>query len=182
MTEARTNPTDNLVITAVGQDRPGIVHQLTRIVLDYNGNVLDSRMTVLGGEFAILLLVSGSWDTIARLESALPKQTEKLGLTLLTRRTAARKVAENVLPYHVEVISIDHPGIVHHVADFFSSRNINVEELSTSSSPAPHTGSPMFMLNMVVGVPASQSITQLRDQFLDFCDRNGLDGMLEPVK
>jgi len=32
-------------------------------VLDYNGNVLDSRMTVLGGEFAILLLVSGSWDT-----------------------------------------------------------------------------------------------------------------------
>ena len=82
-----TNPsqtvTDNLVITAIGKDRPGIINELSRIVLEQKGNVVDSRMTVLGGEFAILLLVSGKWDTIARLEATLPKFQEKLELIFL---------------------------------------------------------------------------------------------------
>lgn len=174
--------TDNLVITALGEDRPGIINELSRLVLEQKGNILDSRMTVLGGEFAILLLVSGTWDTIARLESTLPKAQEKLELTILTKRTAERSKKNQYLPYHVEVISIDHPGIVHKVADFFSSRKINVEEMNTSSHHAPHTGTPMFVLNMVLGVPQKQSITQLREQFLDFCDAESLDGLLEPIK
>ncbi|MBC8520219.1 MAG: glycine cleavage system protein R [Gammaproteobacteria bacterium] len=181
-----TNPsqtvTDNLVITAIGKDRPGIINELSRIVLEQKGNVVDSRMTVLGGEFAILLLVSGKWDTIARLEATLPKFQEKLELTILTKRTSDRPIKHEHLPYHVEVISIDHPGIVYKVADFFSSRQINVEEMNTSSHHAPHTGTPMFVLNMVLGVPRKESITQLRENFLDFCDSQNLDGMLEPIK
>ncbi len=177
------NPvTDNLVITAIGKDRPGIINNLSRVVLEQKGNVVDSRMTVLGGEFAILLLVSGSWDTIARLEAALPKHQERLDLTILTKRTSDRAIKQDHLPYHVEVISIDHPGIVYKVADFFSSRQINVEEMNTSSHHAPHTGTPMFVLNMVLGIPRKQSITQLRESFLDFCDSQNLDGLLEPIK
>ncbi len=177
------NPnTDNLVVTAIGADRPGIINDLSRVVLEQKGNILDSRMTVLGGEFAVLLLVSGKWDTIARLEANLPKLQDKLALTVQTKRTSDRPVKVEYLPYHVEVISIDHPGIVHQVADFFSSRKINVEEMSTNSHPAPHTGTPMFILNMVLGVPQHHSITQLRENFLDFCDSNSLDGLLEPIK
>ncbi len=177
-----TASTDNLVITAIGEDRPGIINSLSRIVLEQKGNILDSRMTVLGGEFAILLLVSGKWDTIARLETTLPKHQERLNLTILTKRTYDRPVKSEYLPYHAEVISIDHPGIVHQVADFFSSRQINVEEMNSNSHPAPHTGTPMFVLNMVLGVPRKESITQLRESFLDFCDANSLDGLLEPIK
>ncbi len=173
---------DHLVITAIGKDRPGIVNELSRIVLEHKGNVVDSRMTVLGGEFAILLLVSGKWDTITRLESALPKMQDKLQLTLLTKRTSDRPTKENHLPYQVEVISIDQPGIVYEVADFFSARKINIEEMNTSNSHAPHTGTPMFVLSMVIGVPNDVSITQLRENFLDFCDMKNLDGILEPVK
>ena len=47
-----------IVISALGSDRPGIVHALSRQVLAYEGNILDSRMTVLGGEFAVLMLVA----------------------------------------------------------------------------------------------------------------------------
>jgi len=49
-----------IVISALGTDRPGIVEALSRAVLDRKGNILDSRMTVLGGEFAVLMLISGS--------------------------------------------------------------------------------------------------------------------------
>jgi glycine cleavage system transcriptional repressor len=173
---------DNLVVTAIGKDRPGIVHELSKIVLEHKGNVVDSRMTVLGGEFAILLLVSGKWDTIARLEALLPKLEHKLELTIQTKRTSDRPIKLEHLPYHVEVVSIDHPGIVYEVADFFSSRQINVEEMNTSSHHAPHTGTPMFVLNIVLGIPKEESITQLRENFLDFCDSQNLDGMLEPIK
>jgi len=177
-----TPATDNLVITAVGQDRPGIINELSKLVLEQKGNILDSRMTVLGGEFAILLLASGKWDTITRLETTLPKFQDKLNLTILTKRTTDRPIKQEHLPYHVEVISIDHPGIVYKVADFFSARQINVEEMNTSSHHAPHTGTPMFVLNMVLGVPRKESITQLRENFLDFCDAQNLDGLMEPIK
>jgi len=58
-----------IVISALGSDRPGIVESLSRAVLEHNGNILDSRMTVLGGEFAVLMLVSGSDATLDQLET-----------------------------------------------------------------------------------------------------------------
>ena len=42
-----------LVISAIGSDRPGIVEQLTDRIAKLDLNITDSRMTVLGGEFAI---------------------------------------------------------------------------------------------------------------------------------
>ena len=46
-----------LVISALGRDRSGIVDELSKTILDHDCNLADSRMTVLGGEFAILLLI-----------------------------------------------------------------------------------------------------------------------------
>jgi len=51
-----------LVITALGEDNPGIVHKLTETVTNCSCNVVDSRMTVLGGEFAVILMASGKWN------------------------------------------------------------------------------------------------------------------------
>ncbi|HDO34642.1 MAG TPA: glycine cleavage system protein R, partial [Chromatiales bacterium] len=55
-----------LVVSALGQDRPGIVNELSLAILNCGCNIEDSRMTVLGGEFAVILLVSGNWSTIAK--------------------------------------------------------------------------------------------------------------------
>lgn len=171
-----------LVVSAIGADKPGIVNKLSMVVLDHNCNIIDSRMTVLGGEFAIILMVSGNWDAIARLEQLLPKTAEELGLTIISKRTEARDTQKNLLPYLVEVVSMDHPGIVYNVADFFSSRNINIEDLTTGSYAAAHTGTPMFSMHMTISVPAEQHIGQLREQFSEFCDELNLDAVMEPTK
>ncbi|MGD8514343.1 MAG: glycine cleavage system protein R, partial [Granulosicoccaceae bacterium] len=68
------------------------------------------------------------------------------------------------------------------VAEFFSSRNINIEDLSTGSYAAAHTGTPMFSMNMTISIPAEQSIAELREQFMQFCDELNLDAVMEPVK
>lgn len=172
----------HLVISALGADQPGIVNELTRCIYDYGGNVADSRMTVLGGDFAVMLLVTGNWNSIAKLEDQLPQLGEKLGLTISLRRTEERQHSRDTLPYVVEVVALDNPGIVHNLAHFFSSRNINIQDLHTSSYAAAHTGTPMFAVHMTVQIPAKQHIAGLREEFMDFCDQLNLDAIIEPAK
>lgn len=171
-----------LVISAVGEDQPGIVNALSEKVLESDCNIVDSRMTVLGGEFAILMMVSGSWNTIAKLESALPALEKQLKLSIIAKQTEIRDQSTNKIPYMVEVVSMDNPGIVNSIADFFSSRNINIEDLSTGSYSAAHTGTTMFTMHMVISIPADLHLGNLREQFTEFCDNLNLDAIMEPVK
>jgi glycine cleavage system transcriptional repressor len=173
---------NQLVIAALGEDRPGLVDRLSGWVTDSGCNIADSRMTVLGGEFAVLLLVTGNWNNLAKLENQCDTMQDQLGMTLHIKRTEPRTAEGDFLPYGVDVVSLDHPGIVHNLASFFSQRNINIQDLSTSSYAAAHTGTQMFAVHMVLDVPASTHIATLREEFLDFCDRLNLDAVIEPVK
>ncbi len=80
------------------------------------------------------------------------------------------------------MVALDHPGIVHNLASFFSQRNINIQDLATACYCAAHTGTPMFSVHMTLDVPADTHIAGLREEFLDFCDRLNLDAVIEPVK
>lgn len=175
-------PNNHLVISALGQDRPGIVDDFSRVVYELGCNIADSRMTKLGEEFAILLMVEGPWNQLAKLEAQLADLESRLGMTIISRQTESRVEHKDILPYSVEVVSLDHPGIVHKLASFFSQRNINIEDLSTSSYAAPHTGTPMFSVQINVGIPAHIQIAELREEFMDFCDTLNLDAVLEPFK
>lgn len=175
-------PKTYLVISALGEDRPGIVNTLSRVVLDHGGNIVDSRMTVLGGEFAALLMVEGAWNALAKIESNIPSLEEELGMSIMVKRTGDRSGGRNLLPYGVEVVSMDHPGIVNKLAGFFAKRDINIEDLSTSSYAAAHTGTPMFAVHMTVGIPADVHVATLREEFMDYCDSLNLDAVIEPIK
>ena len=80
----------NLVITALGKDKPGIVNELSKAILDKGGNITESRMMALSGEFAMMLLVTGEESCIADINSKLTGIGETLGLTI----TAKEKTLE----------------------------------------------------------------------------------------
>ena len=178
----RHMPNSFLILSALGEDRPGIVNEISKVILDAGCNIVDSRMTVLGGDFAVLLMVTGNWNTMAKLEASTPGLEERLRLTIISKRTAIPDNGKNMLPYAVEVISIDHPGIVHHLAEFFSQRNINIRDMATNSYAAAHTGTPMFAVHIAVDIPADMQIAALREEFMDFCDQLNLDAVIEPIK
>lgn len=171
-----------LVISALGEDRPGIVNDLSRLVLECGCNIADSRMAVLGGEFALILRVSGAQEAIGALQGRLPETGHALGLTIIAKPTQSRPVRAPALPYVVDVVSMDHPGIVHEVARFFSARHVNIEKLDSEAYAAPHTGTPMFAMHMTVSIPANENIARLRDAFMEFCEERNLDSALEPEK
>lgn len=171
-----------IVISALGEDKPGLIDKLSWHIFESGCNIEDSRMTVLGGDFAVLTLVAGNWNNIAKLEAHLPTLEKSLDMILTARRTEKQTETGNLLPYGVDVVALDHPGIVHKLANFFSTRQINVQELVTSSYNAAHTGTPMFNVHMTVGIPAETHIASIREEFMDFCDQLNLDAVIEPVK
>jgi glycine cleavage system transcriptional repressor len=171
-----------IVLSAIGTDRTGVVQDITKVILACGGNIEESRMTTLGAEFAVLMLVSGNWHTLSRLETALDKLTADNDLTISIRKTGAKASSDNRMPYAVDVVSLDQQGIVFNLAEFFASRDVEIADVATRSYAAAHTGSPMFSVQMAVHVPSGLSISQLRDDFMELCDRLNLDAILEPVK
>jgi len=171
-----------LVISALGKDHSGIVNDVSKSILDSGCNIVDSRMSILGGEFALMLMIEGNWNTLAKVESGLKQLEQSMGLTIISTRTENRVHTQNLVPYIVEVVALDHPGIVHQLANFFTSHSINIEDLNTTTYAAAHTGAKMFSVNMTIEIQAETHIPRLRDEFLDFCDQLNLDAIIEPVK
>lgn len=165
------------IISTIGRDRPGIVHELSDAVFGLGLSIEDSRMTVLGGEFAVLMSVAGEESALTELDRTLADLTASSDTAYLFRRTDPRGVRD-VIPYRVRVVAMDHPGIVQRIAGFFSSRHINIRDLETGSAPAPHTGTPIFDLTMTVEVPHGTRAARLRSDFETFCEEQDLDGTI----
>ena len=171
-----------IVLSAVGTDRPGVVKDLSKAILECGGNIEESRMTSLGAEFAVLMLVSGNWHTPARLQKTLDELAASHELSINLKKTGDRHDHEDCIPYGVDVVCLDQPGVVFHLSEFFASRKIEICDLATRRYAAPHTGAPMFSVQMTVSIPAAAPIAQLRDDFHDLCEQLNLDSILEPVK
>ena len=93
----------HLAVSAIGSDRTGMVHDLTRVISDCGGSISESRMATLGNEFAILVLVSGNWHSLAKLESELQRLGESTGLSLHMKRTEPRAPRTELLRFRCRV-------------------------------------------------------------------------------
>lgn len=177
-----THKAEQLVISAIGTDRPGIVNELSQLIAQHKGNIDDSRMTVLGGEFAIILLISAAAVELDKIEIVLNQEAATLSLSILSKRTGSQDSKADTIPYLVDVVAMDNPGIVYKLADFFSHKNINIQNMRTDRYQAPHTGTQMFSIEMVIAIPANIIIADLRDEFLDLCEDMNLDASLEAIR
>jgi glycine cleavage system transcriptional repressor len=173
---------DCLAITACGEDQIGLVERLTGRIADSGCNVEESRMSVLGGKFALIALVTGPWHALSKLEAQLPALGEQFGLAIVHERTTKKESRQQAIPYNVELVTMDQPGIVRSLSAFFARQGINIEELQTSTYAATQTGTPMLSLVMTVGIPSNVHIATLRGDFLDYCDNLNLDATFEPVR
>jgi glycine cleavage system transcriptional repressor len=169
------------IVTVIGSDRLGIVDDLTTAILEKHCNIEESRMTVLGGEFAVILLLSGEEQDIDSLMSAAADLEQQLGLSMTIKQTVAPKEHPEMRPYTIEVVSLDTPGIVHSITSLLRQYNINIEDLETDTTAAPWTGAPMFVMRGRISVPASVVLTELREQLELLEAEQNLDVKLNPI-
>ena len=144
----------NIVLTLTGANRVGLVEEVTKALLDLGGNVETSRMERLGGEFAMLMLVSVSPEQVVGLDAALAHLSERgHKLTITETHGSDAETHAGWHAYRVEVDGADHEGIAHEIVSGLSRRGISIESMETSVSPAPISGAPLFAMNAVVVVP-----------------------------
>jgi len=163
----------DLAVTAVGADRPGIVATVTRVLHARGGNLEDSAMTILGGHFAIVLLVATDDDPGA-LRAALEEATAELGLTISV--SPASGVRSRVEPTHLlSVYGADRPGIVAGVTGAIAELGANITDLETQV-----IGDEDPVYAMVIEVVAADE-PQLADRLSEVCDGLGVDHTLRTI-
>ncbi len=142
----------NLSVTAIGHDRPGIVAAITGALLEMDGNVDDSQMSILHGQFAVMLIVSvpdaASVESLeARLEQV-GREFELGGISV----SPVEDLGRGPGPTHVlTVYGADRPGIVHDTAATLAALNVNITDLRTRRTGDPD--SPLYTLMVEVAVP-----------------------------
>ena len=141
----------SFVLTLTGADRVGIVDEIAKLLLDRGGNVEASRMARLGGEFAVLMLVSMPEQGYAGLGGDLEGLVSRgyKVTTTPTERTDA-EAHPGWLPYRIEVHGADDEGIIHRVAHDLSRRGISIESMETETTSAPFGGVPLFNMTALV--------------------------------
>jgi len=171
-------------LTAVGPDRPGLVDEISEYLADRKINIEDSRMAVLGGEFAVILLAGGPPLAVEQLLTGVEPLEKKTGLTFGLKRTRAPGETPGgpSLLYRLHATSMDHPGIVHQIARLLRAHDINVESLDTRVLPAPYSGTPIFSMDCLLRVPAAVKISLLREELYDLGDDLNVDVSFEPAE
>jgi glycine cleavage system transcriptional repressor len=180
---SRPSPNENhLLINAYTTHPESPLLSVTRRIADSGCNLVDARLATVGRDVSVTTLAVGSWDSVAKLEAMLTRLEREEGLKLVWYRTGAKQVQSSLLPYVVEVVAADKPGILFQLADFFDRQGITIESLHSSRYRAMQTGAEMFSAQITIGVPSSMHIAALRDDFLEFCDHLNLDAIMDPMK
>lgn len=169
-----------LVLTASGRDRVGIVEELTELLLQYEGNVESSRMVRLGGDFAVLLFVTAPEDKVESLRDAL----SEVHFARFDIQTRLSEVAEaedtSSVACAITVLGADHMGIIHQISRYLANQGINVETLTTEVVAAPMSGTPLFTMSAVVKVPPQLEVEDLREALEFIGEEVGVDTKVFP--
>jgi glycine cleavage system regulatory protein len=144
-----------LVLTVLGDDRPGIVEQLSDRVLEAGANWEESRMAHLSGKFAGLLRVSVDTEHAGALAGALTSLAT-YGLTVVVEPGAAAG-DQPFARMTLQVVGHDRPGIVRDIARVLAAQQVNIEELESEVASAPMTGEPLFRARAHLRLPPSVS-------------------------
>jgi len=172
----------NIVLTLTGKDKIGLVDHVTSVVVKRGGNVEASRMAHLGGEFAMLMLVTVADDQFAHLDADFQGlRSEGYQAALIPTEDESKKFA-GWLPYEIEVTGADHEGIIHEVSHHLASQGINIESMDTSSTPAPMSGTPLFMMKGVVLVPPKLNFHDWSDALEEIGDKLNVNVKVGVVK
>jgi len=151
-----------VVLTGVGRDRVGIVAELTDALFGLGCNLLDSSMTLLRGEFAVILMVSLPESvTLELLSERLKTIQEKLGFALHARLLSEEelKSSESTDPiYVISVYGADKPGIVSGVTRKLAQLGVNITDVQTKRTSEKQS---IFIMVLEVTVPPSLTTERL---------------------
>lgn len=172
-----------LAITAVGEDRPGIVSAMTGTLFHLGCNLEETTMTRLHGQFAMLMVVRDPSAGLGRVREAVEATATDLGLSLVLRElppdlpTSAEDPAES---YILRLYGADRPGIVHRVTNALAQRSLNITDLNTRVIPGD--GGPVYVMLLEIDAPPGAVGPELREELARLREELGVEIGLEALE
>jgi glycine cleavage system regulatory protein len=152
----------SLVLTVIGDDKPGIVERLSDEILAAGANWEESRMARLAGKFAGLLRVSVESDRAEALAGRLT--TLRAGGLTIVAEPSGGSPADAIRTIRLELLGNDHPGIIRDIARVLAQHQVNIEELETDLASAPMTGETLFRARARLRIPSTVTLDPLRER------------------
>jgi glycine cleavage system regulatory protein len=150
-------------------------------VVEHGGNWLESRMCALGGEFAGILRVTVPGERRDALIQALNGLAAQ-GLTVVVRPGLEAQEPTGQSAVALEIVGQDRPGIVHQISAALARREVNVQDLHTAWVSAPMSGEPLFKAEARLQVPASCSLSDLRQELERIAEDLVVDLSLQEIE
>lgn len=164
-----------IAVTVLGDDRPGIVADLTTALAGLGGNLEDSTMTLLRGHFAMVVLVRTS-HSAAEVETALAPLRDSGGLVVDARLLPDHDVRDRPgAAYTLRVHGADRPGIVAGITRVVADHGGNIVDLGT------RLGRGLYVLTAELALPAGATPARLEADLAAAARRLGVDVHLSPV-
>lgn len=160
--------TTYLVLTIIGDDKPGLVEKLARVVAENSGNWLHSSMSQLAGKFAGILQVSVPDSAADQLIAGLGSLSDSLKLVVERVETTGAETSKQTI--NLSLVGNDRPGIIREVSRALARSAVNVEDLETECVPAPMTGELLFHARAVLRVPEHADLESLRNELEKIAD------------
>ena len=151
----------SLVMTVIGEDRPGLVESVASLVAEHGGNWLESRMSRLGGQFAGIVHV----EVPSEKEQLLAASLENLrarGLTVVVHSEQRKAVPTANATSVLDIVGQDRPGIVREISKTLATFGVNVEELHTECASAAMSGETLFKAHAKLTLPPGCNSSELR--------------------
>jgi len=168
----------SVVLTVIGPDHPGLVESLAEVVAAHGGNWEEGRMAHLDGHFAGLLRVGVDPAKRDALETALGALKD---LSVTSTTSAPPDEADAGPLYSLDVLGLDHEGIVLELSRALSRHGVNVEELTSTCESAPMSGETLFKATANLRLPAAASPDELREKLEAIAGHLMVDVTLSPL-
>lgn len=152
-----------VVLSVLGDDRPGLVDAVAQVVSDHGGSWDRSHMSRLAGKFAGIVVVTIADERAQSLIDGLdPIRAD--GLLEVTASIAAdpEQATPSSDPIELQLVGADRPGIVREIASVLASNDVSIVELVTATTSAPMAGEPLFEATLSLSVPPDLDLDTLR--------------------
>ncbi len=153
--------TTPLVLTFVGDDRPGLVNAIAEKVAACGATWLESRSVRLTGKFAGVALVNVPDDRLTALELSL-RDLAHAGLRVSIERGAAAEAENRLRIVSLDLLGRERPGIVRDVTQALGRLGVNIEEFMSGLESEPFTGAEMFRAKARLSIPDGLELDDLR--------------------
>lgn len=152
-----------MVLTVLGDDRPGLVGQLSSLISHYGGNWLESSMAQLAGKFAGIVRIDVPAAEAQTLRTEL-EGLRDLKITCDLATSPAAETPERNRRLKLSLVGHDRPGIVREVSAVLARFTVNVERLDTRVASAPMSADPLFHADAELTATSSLDTTALTQE------------------